>query len=177
MRPLRYNVAVSLDGFIAPPNESTDWIVEDTSIDFDALYAEFDVYVMGRKTYEIFAAMGTQNPLVGRPKESLIVISRQLDATQHTDITILRDGYIDLIRELKQEDGRGIWLMGGGWLATECLEAGLLDTIEAAIMPVVLGQGYKLITEIGQKPSYKLTLQKADTLQTGIILSSYKVSY
>jgi len=53
VRRLRYHVAVSLDGFIAGPNGEHDWIVMDPSIDFNALYKEFDTVVMGRKTYEV----------------------------------------------------------------------------------------------------------------------------
>ena len=49
-RRLRYQVAASLDGFIAGPNGEYDWIVMDTAIDFAALYKEFDTAVMGRKT-------------------------------------------------------------------------------------------------------------------------------
>lgn len=51
-RRLRYQVAVSLDGFIARPGGEYDWIVMDPSIDFGALFKQFDTLVMGRKTYE-----------------------------------------------------------------------------------------------------------------------------
>src|SRR5688572_9657920 len=57
-RRLRYQVAVSLDGFIAGPNGEYDWIVMDPSIDFAALFKEFDTAVMGRKTYEVLTAQG-----------------------------------------------------------------------------------------------------------------------
>jgi len=53
MRRLRYNVAMSLDGFIAGSKEEYDWIVDDRSIDFEALFGEFDTLVMGRKTFEV----------------------------------------------------------------------------------------------------------------------------
>jgi dihydrofolate reductase len=49
-RRLRYQVAVSLDGFIAGPHGEYDWIVMDPAIDFAAMYKEFDTAVMGRKT-------------------------------------------------------------------------------------------------------------------------------
>ncbi len=55
---LRYNVAMSLDGFIAPPDHSTGWIVHGASIDFDGLYAEFDHFVLGRRTYELMRDQG-----------------------------------------------------------------------------------------------------------------------
>ncbi len=50
MRRLRYQVATSLDGYIAGPNGDFDWIVTDPDIDFAALFAQFDTAVMGRKT-------------------------------------------------------------------------------------------------------------------------------
>src|SRR6266516_2166960 len=57
-RRLRYQVAVSLDGFIAGPNGEADWIVMDPSIDFGALLKEFDTALMGRKTHEVVTAPG-----------------------------------------------------------------------------------------------------------------------
>ena len=51
MRRLRYQVAASLDGYIAGPNGEFDWIVMDPDIDFTALFAQFDTAVMGRKTF------------------------------------------------------------------------------------------------------------------------------
>jgi hypothetical protein len=58
IRRLRYHVAVSVDGFIAGPSGEYDWIVMDPSIDFAALFKEFDTAVMGRKTYEALTAQG-----------------------------------------------------------------------------------------------------------------------
>jgi|GEM_PF-6212510 dihydrofolate reductase len=66
MRRLRYNVACSLDGFIADPDGGYDWIVDDKGIDVDALYAQFDTFVMGRRTWEVMQAQGDANPLRGR---------------------------------------------------------------------------------------------------------------
>jgi dihydrofolate reductase len=68
MRRLRYNVAMSLDGFIAGPNGEYDWITMDPTIDFGALFSEFDQFLMGRKTFESLRAQGRNNPtLAPRP--------------------------------------------------------------------------------------------------------------
>ncbi len=64
-RRLRYQVAVSLDGFIADPNGGYDWIVMDPSIDFGALFKQFDTLVMGRKTYEPLIAQGGHGVMPG----------------------------------------------------------------------------------------------------------------
>src|SRR5205814_8179971 len=72
---LRYQVAVSLDGFIAGPNGEYDWIVSDPSIDFGALYKEFDTVVVGRKTYEVMTAQGGHGAMPGLDG---VVFSRSL---------------------------------------------------------------------------------------------------
>lgn len=63
MAQIIYNVAMSLDGFISPPDESSSWIVPDRSIDFQALYNRFDVFLMGRKTHDAISAAGERNLL------------------------------------------------------------------------------------------------------------------
>jgi dihydrofolate reductase len=55
---LRYGVAASLDGFIAGPNGEYDWIVHDPNIDFAAMFAEYDMLLMGRGTYEVASGEG-----------------------------------------------------------------------------------------------------------------------
>ena len=180
MARLRYGVASTLDGFIASSDHTTDWIVDDPSIDFDALYAEFDIFVMGRKTFEVMTQLGNQSesgesPLSGR---EVVVISRTMKQDEHPQIRVVGQDYLDVIRELKARSGvRDIWLMGGGTLAWECLEAGLLDAVETAIMPVVIWDGIKLIAppEQGQKASWKLHLTKLDKLDSGILWCKYDV--
>jgi dihydrofolate reductase len=76
-RRLRYQVAVSLDGFIAGPNGEHDWIVMDPSIDFAALFEEFDTAVMGRKTYEVLTAQGGQGTL-RRPRPLVFASSTRI---------------------------------------------------------------------------------------------------
>lgn len=194
-RPLRYGVAQSLDGYIAPPDESTDWIVDDPTIDFDAIYASFDGFVMGRKTYEIVTADKTKNPLHDRPKASVVVISRTLKQEDHPDVRVISEGYIEAVRDMKAqidlvnrpESPGGLWLMGGGGLAAEFLAAGLLDGVDAAIMPVILGGGIKIFTDgldskdisQGEKSSgYSLKLLSLERLrQSDILMTKYDIVY
>ena len=57
-RLLRYQVAMSLDGFIAGPNGEYDWIASDKSFDWAAFLSQFDTLLMGRKTYELALSQG-----------------------------------------------------------------------------------------------------------------------
>ncbi|KAK5987893.1 hypothetical protein PT974_12029 [Cladobotryum mycophilum] len=179
MRRLRYNVAISLDGFIASLDGSSGWIIEDDDIDFDALYAEFDTFIMGRKTYEAMTSF-EPNHLANQTKESVIVVSKQMKQENFPTITILTRGIVDAVTEMKTKDGKDIWLMGGGQLAGPCLEAGLVDYIEAAIMPVVLGTGIKMISDsaLSDNKSHRLELGEVKRLEkSGILMTKYKVVY
>ncbi|KAK1516822.1 riboflavin biosynthesis protein RibD domain-containing protein [Colletotrichum costaricense] len=178
-RRLRYNVAISLDGFIAPPDGLTDWIVQDDNIDFHALYAQFDTFVMGRKTYQCMFAMGEQNPLRQYPKQNLVVVSRILRSDDHPAVTIVSHNFTGYVADLKNAEGRDIWLMGGGQLAGPCLDAGILDSVETAIMPVMLRKGTRMLPDSALTPlgGFKLELVDCKKLDTsGIVNCKYNVS-
>src|SRR6187455_2901402 len=112
-RRLRYQVAVSLDGFIAGPNGEADWIVMDPSIDFDALLKEFDTTVMGRKTYNVLTAQGSYGAMPGL---EVVVFSRSLPPATHPGVRIVNDDPREVVAALKKKPGRDIWLFGGGEL-------------------------------------------------------------
>lgn len=180
MRCLRYNVASTLDGFIASFDGTTDWIVDDPAIDFTTLYASFSTFVMGRKTWETLLAYGDQNPLREKPRDAIVVFSRTMSPEQHRDITVISGDIVEYMEALKKcdEDGtKDIWLYGGGQVASCLLDARLVDTVEVAIMPVLIGDGIRLV-EKGTKNHWKLQLQSVEKLEkSGILMSKYRVLY
>src|SRR5215213_2332446 len=141
-RRLRYQVAMSLDGFIAGLNGEYDWIVMDPAIDFAAMYKKFDTAVMGRKTYEVTTAMGGNGAIPGL---DVVVFSRTLRPATYLGVRILNDDPIEIVADLKAKKGRDIWLFGGGILFRTLLYGGLVDTVEVAVMPVLLGAGIPLL--------------------------------
>ncbi|MGE4055933.1 MAG: dihydrofolate reductase family protein [Vicinamibacterales bacterium] len=171
MRSLKYSVAASLDGYIAGPNGEFDWIVVDDEIDFTEMYRGFSGLVMGRKSYEVFVATG------GAPGLTLptYVYSRSLPEGERDGISFMHDA-VPHVRKLKAEDGDGkpLWLWGGGELFRQLAEADLVDAVEVAIIPVILGEGLQLLPSPGPRLPLRLKTHRLFR-QTGTILVEYEV--
>jgi dihydrofolate reductase len=169
-RRVRYQVAASLDGFIAGPQGQYDWIVMDPAIDFAALYREFDTAVMGRKTYQVMTAQGGSGAMRGL---DVIVFSKTLPPAARRGVRIVNDHPGQFVAALKQEPGRDIWLFGGGSMFRSLLDAGVVDTVEIAVMPVLLGDGIPLLPAGAMA---KLVFAHQKTLpKSGIVVLSYSV--
>jgi dihydrofolate reductase len=169
MRQLRYSVAASLDGYIAGPNGEFDWIVVDPDIDFAAMYAGFSGLVMGRKSYEVSLSTGT-----GGAAMPTWVYSRTLPEGTRKGVTFVRDAEPH-VRTLKQTDGKPLWLWGGGELFRQLASAGLVDGVDVAIIPVLLGGGMPLLPTPG--PRLSLTLKSHRLYpKTGTVFVEYDIT-
>jgi dihydrofolate reductase len=166
MRRIRYQVACSLDGYIAGPDGDYDWIVMDPDIDFTALFAEFDTLLMGRRTYEAMT-----EPLAGM---RIVVFSRTLRQDEHPDVTIVADDVEAAVQRIRSEAGKDIWLYGGGELFRSLLALDLVDTVEPAIIPVVIGGGRPFLPPPAVRRSLRLTGQRTYP-KSGIVLLTYDV--
>lgn len=171
-RRLRYQVAASLDGFIAGENGNYDWIVADPSIDFAALFQEFDSAVMGRKTWEMMTAQGGHGAMKGL---DVIVFSRTLDAKELPGVRIMNGDPSEVVAALKAEPGRDIWLFGGGSLFRSLLDAGLVDTVEVAVIPVLLGAGVPLLAPGSGSPVSLVLSDQKILPASGIVVLAYTV--
>ena len=137
-RRVRYQVAASLDGFIGTPDGKPDWIPGDPDIDFGALFAQFDTLLLGRRTFESMGGQGQS------PGMKTVVVSRTLKAADHPGVTVIGDGLAEAITALKAQPGKDIWLFGGGELFRSLASMGLVDRVEVALVPVLLGGGIPL---------------------------------
>ncbi len=170
MKRLRYSVAMSLDGFIAGPKGEYDWIVMDPGFDWKALYDQFDTLVMGRRSYESMLERGMSPKGMGM---KAFVVSTKLLPADHPDVNIINRHVPQAIAAVKAEAEKDIWLSGGGVLFRSLLDAGLVDAIDVAIVPVLLGSGVPLVPE-GQRT--KLKLAGCTARPSGIVLLKYEVA-
>ena len=172
MRRIRYQVAASLDGYIAGPNGEADWIIMDPDIDFAALFAQFDTFLMGRGTFDMMVG---QQGSAATPGMKTLVFSRTLQQRDHADVTIVADDVSETLATLREESGKDIWLFGGGSLFRSLLELEMVDTVEVAIIPVLLGGGIPLLPAPAAQTKLKLTGHKV--FRTGIVLLEYAIDY
>ena len=169
MRRIRYQVATSLDGYIAGPKGEADWIIMDPDIDFRALYAQFDAALIGRRTFEVLT--GGKKKGGAMPGMKTFVFSRTLRQRDYPKVTIVADKVEETVSALRTEPGKDVWLFGGGLLFRSLLDAGLVDTVEVAVMPVLLGGGVPLLPPPAKAGKLNLTGHKV--YKTGIVLLEY----
>ena len=168
MRRVRYQVACSLDGFIADPDGGFDWITPEPSFDFEGHFAQFDALLMGRRTYMAVRAQGQRFP-----GKQVLVASRTLRPEDHPEVEVVQEGLEKRIRALRSEEGRDIWLYGGGELFAQVLSWNLVDTVEPAVVPVLLGGGTPLLPSPADRR--RLTLVKHHAYPSGMVLLEYSV--
>jgi len=158
---------MSLDGFLAGPAGEVDWLPEEVDLDWGAFMARFDTAVMGRATYDFMRAHGGD---MGGLRT--VVCSRTLQPGDAPDVTVTADA-AGTVASLRQEDGKEIWLMGGGQLFASLLEADLVDLVEVVFVPILLGRGIPFLP--GADKPRTLTRVDAQDLGRGVYLLSYRV--
>ena len=171
MRRVRYAVAMSLDGFIAGPKGEADWILMDPEIDFSAIFSEFDTLLVGRKTFEGMKGHGGGAMFSGM---KVFVLSRTLEQRAHPGVTIVSRHVKETVTALRKDSGKDIWLFGGGELFRSLLDLRLVDTVEVAVIPVLLGGGIPLLPSPAARAKLSLTGHRVYA-RTGTVSLVYDV--
>jgi dihydrofolate reductase len=171
MRHVIYGGAMSLDGFIAGPNGEFDWIVTDPDMDFVALMARFDTFLIGRKTFEVMRRVGNAAPAPGIQH---IVFSRTLRPVDCPAGTILSDDAERVVTDLRKTPGKDIALFGGGELFRSLLAARLVDEVHFNVLPVLLGGGIPMLPPPTARGQLKLKQHRVYE-KTGTVGLEYAV--
>lgn len=178
----QYFTASSLDGFIADPEDSLDWLfalgdVEDTS--YASFFREVGALAMGSATYE-WMLRHVVGPDADHPQPwpyqlpTWVFTSRTLPAVPGADIRFAR-GDVRPVHQAMTEaaGGRNLWIVGGGDLAGQFHDHGLLDEIHVQIGSVTLGAGKPLLPRAITTPPLRLVSVRA--VGTGFAELVYEV--
>ncbi|HEU0080039.1 MAG TPA: dihydrofolate reductase family protein [Longimicrobiaceae bacterium] len=170
MRRVRYAVGMSLDAYIADPADGVGWMIGDPEYDGMAFFREIDTALMGRRTFEVAVRQGGG----AMPGIRGYVFSRTLRAEDFPDVTVVADDAAGVVAALRAEDtGRDIWLAGGGELFGSLAEAGLVDTVEIGLNPILLGGGIPLAPSLPR--SVRLELTESTAYPGGLVILRYDV--
>jgi dihydrofolate reductase len=149
MRKVILFIASSLDGYIARENGDIDWLPENTSSGYDEFIKSVDTVIMGRKTYDQILTFGNY-PY--KEKKSL-VFTRKKDCSDE-NVEFVND--IEKIKNLFSDSGKDIWLIGGAKIISAFVNLGIVDEIILSVIPVVLGKGIPLFSDMQKELELEL---------------------
>jgi len=160
---------MSLDGYIAGPNGEIDWIITDPEIDFAEMVRQFDTLLIGRRTFDVMVKAGRPS----MPGMKTIVFSRRLKPEDYPGIAIVKENHAAVVTAMRAESGKDIWLFGGGSLFRSLAEERLVDSVEVAVIPVIIGGGITLASNLASYVRLSLTAHKV--YRTGIVSLEYAI--
>ncbi len=176
MRPIVYDVAMTLDGYISHEDGSADGFVPEG--DHVAAYLErlqeYDTVLMGRKTYEFGYQYGLQPGERAYSHMEHYIFSTGL-SFETDQVNVVEPERIDVVRQLKEADGAPIYLCGGGQFAGTLLEHELIDRLVIKLNPILFGAGIRLFGASSKRVG--LAQVESTHYESGVMLLRYDVDY
>ena len=184
MRNVILSAAISFDGFIEGPNGEIDWIIfgdNEGPSDLMQLVEEIDTVLYGRVSYEMWG-----NPEITEESSefeksfngAISKMDRYVFSRTKTEFEgnaqVVSDNIAELVTDLKSRPGKNIWLYGGASLVTTFVNLDLVDEFWLGVMPVVLGKGKPLFTDVEQR--HRLRLKESKTSPSGVISVRYETA-
>jgi dihydrofolate reductase len=185
MRKLIAALQVTLDGFIEGPNGELDWAMaedEETWKDMERMLRSADTFILGRVMYPAYEqywlgilanpAGGSQHEVAyarRADKTPHIVLSRTLDKVTWQTTRIVRDA--QELRDMKQQPGKDMLVLGGATTVSGLMNLGLLDELHLMVNPLILGGGKALFKDVHER--HALQLLRARPLKSGKVALIY----
>ena len=166
MRTITLFIASSLDNFIAREDGAIDWLFTDGDFGYKQFYDSIDTVFMGRKTYDTAVRLGEHF-------ENKICYVFSRTKQKSTGNIHFRDDPVSVAKRLVHEQGKGIFLEGGGEIISVFLKEKLIDNMILSIHPVILGSGIPLFPEIDKQVNLKLL--NCTRFDNGLVQLNYEV--
>lgn len=174
MRKLVVTEFVSLDGVM----ENPAWTFKYWNDEIAAFKGEesdaSDALLLGRVTYEGFAAAWPQSEDEGAAYFNNVrkyVVSTTLDKAEWNNSVLIKDNIVAEIKKLKQQDGKDLIVHGSATLVQTLIQHDLVDSYRLLVYPVVLGEGKRLFKD---GTTATLNLVKTQSFSSGVTALIYK---
>ena len=180
-RKVILNLAVTLDGFIEGPNGEIDWCIMEDDMQFDKFLEQIDTILFGRKSYDLWTKYQPNSNTSHSEyymwelmqSKHKYVFSHTLQPA-NTTTTYIKNDIVATMKHLKTQSGKDIWLYGGSSIVTTFLNQNLVDELQLAVHPIILGQGKPLLE--GIKDRKQLELYWVNTYKSGVVQLIYRKS-
>jgi len=139
-RKVILGLGISLDGYIARPDGSVDFLFMPKDYSMGSFFKTIDTAILGRKTYEDGLKMG--GTFTGSIK--YFVFSKTQPPGERNHVTFTNDSPSGVLAEIRKKPGKHIWLMGGGILIRDFLKEDLVDELYMGVIPTLIGEGIPL---------------------------------
>jgi dihydrofolate reductase len=182
MRKLIFAINTTLDGCV---DHTKQFVDEEASLEyFTPLMREADLFVFGRKTYQLMVPYWPEvlkdqsatkaDAEFARAFVSIdkVVFSRSLDSAEERNTRIVRGNLHDEILKLKQEQGKNI-LVGGVDIPSQLIQLGLVDEYRFVVGPVIAGEGRRLLDGVNLRESLQLKLVESKIFKSGCVALRY----
>ncbi len=160
-------IATSLDGYIARSSGAVDWLFTDQDYGYEDFYNSIDRLIMGNSTYAQIQGWGDYP----YPDKQGFVFSRTMRQDRDANVQFVSGDLASFVKELKSQDGKDIWLVGGAAIAKTCFEHHLVDKLILSIHPLILGEGILLFP--APLPNLPLKLEASQVFSTGLVQLTY----
>ena len=164
MRKIKLYIASSIDGYIAYSDGGLDWLTDypitpESNYGYDAFFESIDTVIMGGRTFRDILNMDMVYPY--KDKLSHIITRNKNSQTDIANVQFLSDNIIETIASLKEQQGKDIWLVGGGEIISMLLDSNLVDEIIITYIPKILGDGIPLFPKMKVESKWKLLNSKS----------------
>lgn len=180
MKKIVLDLAVTLDGFIEGIDGAVDWCIMDDDMDFEGFLAGIDTIFYGRVSYDLWGNF-QPGPDAGEAEKALwsgvhakkkYVFSSKL--RQDDQATFIASDLAEKVAEIRQQEGKDIWLYGGAKLIETFIQLDLVDVYRVSVHPVVLGAGKPLFANVKERIS--LQLAGVNRFRSGVVQLIYERS-
>lgn len=159
MRKVVLFIAMSLDGYIADQNGNVDWLngqsENEENVDTYSIFIkDVDTVVMGWNTYHQIVTELSPTEWVYADLTSYVITHKELSSTDR--IIFTEKNTCDIVNELKQEQGKNIWICGGANIIQQLIKEDLIDEYYILVIPTILGSGIRLFGTIPEEIKLKL---------------------